>query len=172
MPAHPENINFLSNLGFKFSVRKLPNVSWFVQTVSVPGMSLPEAEHPTPFQMTYRPGRTVEFNPLMVTFKVDEEINAFIELTNWMRGIGFPESYSEYKKNTQGQNAQGDAVVSDATLMILNSNMNATHEITFLDLFPIEVAPLEFASTSGDIEHLTVSASFRYLRYDIRKISQ
>ena len=168
MPDNPENINFLSNLGFKFSIRKLPNISWFVQSVSLPGIVVPSAEHPTPFQMTYRPGRTVEYNPLLISFKADEELNTFIELTNWMRGIGFPESYGEYSRNVRGQNSHPDAVMSDGTLMILNSNMVPTHEVQFFDLFPIELSPLEFNSASSDIEHLTVQATFQYLRYDIR----
>ena len=170
MTVHPDNINFLSNLGFRFTVRKLPNVNWFVQSAMIPGLTLPDAEHPTPFQMTYRPGRTVEFDPLTISFKVDEDLNTFIELANWMRGIGFPESYQEYESNVN--TGLQDAVFSDATLMILNSNMNPSHEINFIDIFPINVSALEFNSTSGDVEYITVQASFRYLRYEIRKIAR
>lgn len=165
----PSNINMLSNLGFRFHVRKLPNINWFVQGVTLPGMTIPDAEHPTPFQISYRPGRTVEYDPLIVEFKVDEDLLTFIEIMNWMRGIGFPESYDEYKDNV-GTGLQ-DAVMSDATLMILNSNMNSTHECTFIDLFPINVSPLQFNSTSSDVDYLTVTASFRYLRYEIKPLS-
>jgi hypothetical protein len=165
----PDNINMLSNLGFRFNVRKLPNINWFVQGVNLPGMTVPDAEHATPFQITYRPGRTVEYDPLVIEFKVDEDLNTFIELTNWIRGIGFPESFDEYADNV-GTGLQ-DAVFSDATLMIFNSNMNATHEATFIDLFPINVSPLQFASTSSDVDYLTVTASFRFVRYELSSLS-
>ena len=165
----PDNINMLSNLGFRFNVRKLPTVSWFIQNVNLPGMTIPEAEHPTPFQIGYRPGRTVEFDPLVVDFKVDEDLKTFIELVDWARGIGFPESYKEYADNVS--TGGPDAVMSDATLMIFNSNMVATHNITFIDMFPINISPLQFNSTSTDVDYLSVTASFRYLRYDISTVS-
>jgi|DEB0MinimDraft_6_1074348.scaffolds.fasta_scaffold01748_4 hypothetical protein len=166
--AQPNNINMMSQLGFRFHVRKLPNVNWFVQSVMLPGLTVPDAEHATPFQITYRPGRTVEYDPLAVEFKVDEDLKTFIEIMNWMRGIGFPESYDEYKNNV-GTGLQ-DAVMSDATLMILNSNMNASHECTFYDIFPINMSALQFNSTSSDVDYLSVQVSFRYLRYEIKSL--
>src|SRR5690606_103637 len=45
----PSNNNFLSPLGFHFSVRKLPNVNFFVQRVRIPSISLPPADTPNPF---------------------------------------------------------------------------------------------------------------------------
>lgn len=165
----PDNINMLSNLGFRFQVRKLPDVNWFVQSATVPGMTLPDAEHPTPFQITYRPGRTVEFDPLIIEFKVDEDLKTFMQLNDWIRGLGFPESYKEYSDNVN--TGELDAVMSDASLLILNSNMNVTHEAKFLDLFPINISPLQFNSTSSDVDYLSVTATFRYLRYELSAFS-
>jgi len=35
----PKNINYLADVQFKFDVAALPNTSFFIQTVNLPGIS-------------------------------------------------------------------------------------------------------------------------------------
>ena len=45
----PDNTQFLSPLGFNFSIKKLPNTNYFVQAVNVPTVQMGDAVLPTPF---------------------------------------------------------------------------------------------------------------------------
>ena len=45
----PSNPQFLSPVGFNFSIRKLPNVNYFAQSINLPGVQLGETILPTPF---------------------------------------------------------------------------------------------------------------------------
>lgn len=167
LSKEPDNINFLSPLGFKFSVRKLPHVNWFIQDVALPAISLGEIDQPNPFGMAFLPGDKISYEPLVITFKVDEDLQAWKELHDWMVGVGAPRSYKEYDNNR----ATGfDAIVSDATLTIMNSVMNPKFEVTFHDIFPTSLGELRFASTEADVEYITVSATFRYLNYEFRTL--
>ena len=41
------------------------------------------------------PGDKMEFEDLNVRFLVDENLENYMEIQNWMRGLGFPESFQE-----------------------------------------------------------------------------
>lgn len=166
----PDNENYLSPLGYRFGVRKLPHVNWFVQTITLPGITLNEVTQPSPLLDTAHPGEKITFDPLSITFKVDEDLENWIEIQNWIRIIA-PPDVSERRK--QGIEKLGrEAIFSDASLIIMNSNMNANFEVHFYDLFPTTLSELEFTSVEGDVNYLTATASFRYTYYDFRKIDR
>ena len=114
---------------------------------------------------TQVPGNDLTFEPLSVTFLVDENLNNWRELYDWLTGIGFPNDYNEY--SNQKKNKQ---IYSDATLTIVNSNMVPNYIIMFKDLFPINVSDINFDSGSADIEGIKATAAFRYLSYTYEKV--
>ncbi len=160
----PDNINYLSPVGFRFYIEVLPNTNWFLTSVNLPGLTLGEAPQPTPFLQTAVPGETLVFDPLNIQFLVDEDLQNWRELYDWMAGLGFPHDYSEYASQKEKH------IYSDATLTILNSNMNPNYQIIFKDLFPTNLSEVLFDSASADIEGIKASATFRYLTYTYEKI--
>ena len=160
----PDNINNLSPVGYRFFVENLPNTTWFITSVNIPGISLGEVNQPTPFMQTQVPGNDLTWEPLNVTFLVDENLNNWREMYDWLIGIGFPNEYSEYETQKANQ------IYSDATLTILNSNMNSNYIIQFKDLFPTSLSEVSFDSASGDIEGIKATATFRYLTYSYEKV--
>ena len=163
-PSQPDNINLLSPVGFRFNIEYLPQTNWFLTSVNLPGISLGEVVQPTPLMPTQVPGNDLTWEPLNVTFLVDENLNNWREMYDWLIGIGFPNEYSEYKTQKAKQ------IYSDATLTILNSNMNSNYIIQFKDLFPTSVSEVSFDSASGDIEGIKATATFRYLTYSYEKV--
>ena len=69
------------------------------------------------------------FGQFTLTFIVDEDMENFLILQNWMRGLGTPDSLgerSDYLKNQADKYSQdnlGDSRFADGTLAILNSNL-------------------------------------------------
>tara|TARA_R110000824_G_scaffold49838_27_gene139747 strand:+ start:1006 stop:1575 length:570 start_codon:yes stop_codon:yes gene_type:complete len=184
--TQPDNINLLSPVGFRFGVKKLPTVNWFVQAAELPGLTLGETLQTLPTIDRPLPGDTLVYDPFTLNFKVDEDFANWMELQKWMVGVGFPEDTDQFRThvgdpvvNTDGpvqrqptrRGQITDALVSDATLLILNSNMNANFEVTFIDLFPTSLSALNFDTTLTDVDYITATATFRYLRYDYKKIS-
>jgi len=52
----PVNNNFLSPLGYKFHIDRMPTFNFFVQAVKVPNINLPAALQTTPFSVMPFPG--------------------------------------------------------------------------------------------------------------------
>ena len=169
----PNNLNFLSPTGYKLLLSRAPNVEFFVQRVSLPSLTLPVAYQPNPFVQIPRPGEHLEFGELRVTFKVNENLDNYLEIYNWMVALGKPEDFNQYllkDRPYQGTGEQKDTVVSDVTLTLLTSAMNANIEFTMRDCFPISLTDLEVDSTVSDIEYITASATFAVRDYIIDKI--
>ena len=113
---------------------------------------------------------------LNLSFIVDEDLNNWTELYNWLTGLSSPERYSQYKDlkdkgtGTQAITGSRTSIYSDATLVILNSNMNQNHQILFKELFPTSLSALNFSTSSPDIDFITADVSFRYAYYNYEKV--
>ena len=148
-----ENRNFLSPIGFKFSLAKFPKVSYFCQTANIPSMNLSMQQQPTPFRSLPLEG-FIDYDPLTLTFLVDENLENYLILHNWIRALGTPDDTMErrnYKlKMSQEFGKDNNDLYADGTLMVLNSNFNHNFDIVFEDLIPIGLNALEFnASVDG-----------------------
>ena len=164
-----ENRNFLSPIGFKFVLAKYPKVAFFAQSANIPSMNLGIQNQPTPFRTLPLEG-FMEYDPLTLSFLVDEDLENYLILHNWLRALGTPDSTTERKEFTlKMQQLFGNTdLYADATLMVLNSNFNHNFDIVFEDLIPIGLNALEFNATVDGTEYATASVSFRYLAFQIR----
>jgi len=165
----PDNKNFLSPLGFKFTLGRAPTLNYNVQTARIPGITLSEADHPTPF-LNVPVASKVSYNPLDVTFRVNEDLSDYLEIYNWMIGLGSPVSFDQYKALQGAQVGSKETVYSDITMLIMSSSMRPNVKITFYDAFPIAIGDLDFNTTDTDVNYIECSVQFRYLRYDIEFI--
>lgn len=172
----PDNLNFLSPLKFDFVINKLPHVNFFCQSVLLPAVTLGTAEVPTPFVKMPNPGTHIDFTEFQVSFRVDEQMQSYLELYNWTRALGFPETFDEYKTlsdTDRRKNPLGDGdIMSDATLIIHNSAAQPNLKVKFVGLFPSTLSELMFDLRGGDISYIECIASFRYERFDIELISK
>lgn len=171
LPGQPDSKNFLSPLGFRFALSRTPNVNYFVQSISLPTLSLGQFDLDDPFVKLPIPGIKLNFDPLSVTFMVDEDLNNYLEIFNWLNGLGFPESFEQYSnlvRSTAGL-AKSTETFSDGTLIVLSSKHNPNVKITFQDMFPISLSELSFDSTQTDVEYLKATVVFRYRLYTIEK---
>ena len=115
------------------------------------------------------PGDNIEFEDLTLDFIVDENLENYLEIHNWIYGLGYPESISEFQELITQSDGQKDVKeqFSDGTLSILNRNFNVSTRVKFRDLFPISLSSLEFTATENDYTYFTATATFKYLFYTI-----
>ena len=168
------NRNFLSPVGFKFALKRSPAVAFFCNEANIPSMDLGVAEQPTYLKNIPVPGDKIQFGDLSLRFLVDEDLKNFMEIQNWIRGLGFPESLSQFdeleKEATMPSNFgnnTGDDIYSDGTLQILSSNLIPKFQVMFSDLFPYSLSTITFDATDTDIEYFTAEVSFKYTIYRI-----
>lgn len=163
----PENKNFLSPLGFKFQVNKLPDTNFFVQSVTLPGIDVGFIEVSNPFAKIPTVGDQLTFGDLLVTFRVNETMSNYIEVFNWMVGIGFPSDFEQRAAIQRKPTGSGLGLYSDAVLTILSSAMNPNIEIKIVDAFPVSLSAITMDSTLEDVQYIEATATFKFLEYTI-----
>lgn len=153
---------------------RIPNTTFYIQQVTIPPIVLPVATQPTPFVALPMPGNSLEFPPLEITFLIDETMNAWFDIYNWLQGVGKPQSFDQYK-SLYGQAPPNSTAVrapySDATLTIFTAKNNPSLQFQFVECFPSELGAvaIDFRESAEDI--LTCTAIFRYSYYTFSRIS-
>jgi len=167
-----ENRNFLSPIGFKFSLTKAPKVSFFSNTAQIPGLTLMAAEQPTYLKNIPQPGDKMEFQDFTLRFLIDENLENYMQIQNWMRGLAYPDSLNEIYGLWSGQTLKGDPrdpdnLTSDGTLVVLDSTNNPQFMVKYNDMWPTDLTTMQFDATPGDVDYFTAEVTFKYTIYEI-----
>lgn len=169
----PSNQNFLHPNKFNLTFSRVPNIQFFCQAVSVPGISMGEIPVTTPFVEKYSPGEKAMYDQLNVTFAIDEEMRSWIEIHDWIRAMTFPETFEQYQQlprlSKQIPNPKTPQF-SDATLTIYSSSFTPYYRFKFVDVFPVSLASFMLATQDTPDNVLTSDASFRFTYYTIEKL--
>lgn len=168
--AQPTNKNMLSSLGFRFGIKKLPATNFFVTQANIPGLSVNLVNMATPFKTLPMPSDKVTFNELSITFKVDEDMKNYIELFDWIVGMGFPKDFDQRKALQARQ--PGEGLYSDGFLSILTSAQNGNIELSFKNLLPVSLTDIQMSSQQQDVDYIEATASFAYTYYEFRRLSE
>jgi hypothetical protein len=173
--GQPSNKNFLSPTGFKFNLNKAPKVDFYSNAANIPAISLGSAIQTRYGKNIDIPGDKMSFGDFNLRFLVDENLENYLEIWNWMTGLGFPyslEQYDDLMKSTKISNPESNNSTefyeqSDATLQILSSNFNPTFSVKFTGMYPTSLSSLEFDATEENINYFTAQVNFKYTYYKI-----
>jgi len=172
-PSQLENRNFLSPTGFKFTLKRSPGVAFFCNQANIPDLTLGIAVQSSYLKDIDIPGDKIQFGDLTLQFMVDEDLKNYMEIQNWIRGLGYPEKISQFRElQAEGivrerYKQASPNIYSDGVLQILNSSMVPKFQVQFRDLFPYSLSTLPFDATMTDIQYFTADVSFKYTIYDI-----
>jgi hypothetical protein len=172
-----ENRNFLSPLGFKFTLNRAPKVAFFGNSANIPSMTLGVAVQTNYLKDIDTPGDKIVFEDFSLRFLVDENLENYMEIYNWIRGLGYPESLQEiYDFQTsnpifQQPDKSQMNLYSDGTLQVLTSKENPNFKVNFKDMWPYSLSTLEFDATSDDVQYFTADVTFKYTIYNITDLS-
>jgi hypothetical protein len=168
------NRNYLSPVGFKFTISKIPKADFFANQANIPGIDLGFAQQPTYLKDIPVPGDKMTYADFNLRFLVDENMENYLEVHKWMRGLGYPADVREfstlktddrYFPSPNSKTPYNE--YSDASLHIYNSSFNVIASVHFKDVFPVSLAQVEFDATMTDIDYVTADATFKYSIYDI-----
>jgi len=168
-----QNRNYLSNVGFNFTLARFPKVDFFSNTANLPGLTLGTVNAPNYLKELPLAGDRLVFEDLTLQFIVDEKMENYLTVHNWMRGLGFPNSIQDFKDLvTDPDGVQDmDRQYSDGTLVVLNNQFNSIARVKFNGLFPYSLSGLQFDATNTDYQTITATATFKYTIYNIETVS-
>lgn len=158
--------NYLSTGGFAIKIARLPNVEFFSQKVLLPGVTANPVETQTPLRKFYNVPDHINYADLDLTFIIDENMENYREIYEWLKGIGTPDTLEQYDR----LQASAEGLVSDVTIMLLNSHKNPNVEFTFSNAFPIGLTPISLDLAQQDVVYAEATVTMRYDAFDIKKM--
>ena len=178
------NRNYLSPLKFDFSVDRLPNVNFFVQSVNIPGITISALQQGTPFSDIPWHGDKVQWEDLNVSFKVDENLRNWYEIFKWMNGLGFSQNLGQFNDLKTGQDTNLDGekrsplppvgkighIFGQATLLVRSSTQNPILAVNYKDVFPVSLSGITFDSTGDSVVEIGCDVVFKYDYYEIEHV--
>ena len=128
--SQPTVYDYATGTQWRLAFNRLPKTTWFCTAANIPGITLGEAQYATPMSDMIVTGDKLTFETLNITFIVDEELQNYRELWNWLVGMGAPKERSQWaaelakgnSPTTENIAAKSESnIYSDATLIIYNS---------------------------------------------------
>ena len=165
-----ENRNFLSPLNFKFQIKRAAAVNFFIQKVNIPSITGISTSIPNPYvkyPVTYD---HLNYGDLNITFKVDEELQNYFEMYNWLISLGKPESYQQFLEIESNPQYTGNGLYSDVSVIILNASQRSIFEVIYRDAFPTFISGFELNTTDDNVNYITTSSTLKYTDYVIKPI--
>jgi hypothetical protein len=169
--SQPDNPNSAQPTRFQMIFARLPNVTYWCQTIILPGVSTSYVSAPTPFVDQKLPGDKLVYESLVATMLVDEDLKNWKEVHDWLRAFTFPTDFKEYKNmnrlsdvlksnNTRPQ-------YSDIIVHIFNNNWQRTLTYKFYDAFPTSLGALSYSASDGPETPMIADVTFDYQYFDI-----
>ena len=191
--SQPTVLDYATQTQWRLAFNRIPKTTWFCTAANIPGITLGESTFPTPMADMFIAGDKLTFDTLNITFLVDEELQNYRELWEWIVGIGAPTKHPQFSEvltkgdgttlnfssvGSDDELSPRDAAVmkggtptegniySDANLIIYSSKNTPKVEVKFKDMFPTSLSGLDYTQEATDVEYFKATASFRYLYYE------
>ena len=103
LSRQPTKLDYASPTQFRFGIHQLPKVEFFTIGCNLPGINMGDAVFPTPFKDIPVMGDRLTYENLTINFIVDEHLENYRSLHEWMVAIGFPKDrkqFSDFRSNT------------------------------------------------------------------------
>ena len=187
LARQPEQLDYASPTQFRFGIQQLPKVEFFTINATLPGIEGTSVDVSNPFKNIAIMGEKLVYNDLTITFIVDEFLDNYQSLHNWMVGYGFPSDRAQFRKHRDvtsntpaggstpsvdilGKAVSDKAMYSDAFLMILSNKNNPILNVNFQNVFPISLSGLDYTQGATDVEYMTADVTFKYQIYKFESV--
>jgi len=186
----PTKLDYASPTQFRFVINQLPKVEFNTISANIPSLNLGEAMFPTPYKEIPLMGDTIIYDNLEINFIVDEYLENWLSVHDWITAIGFPKDrkqFSDFRGNesttpipTAGKSTDigtttaataARSMFSDMTLTILSNKNNPILECRFYDAFPVSLSGISYTQNATDIENIVATVNFRYKLYEMLSIT-
>ena len=166
--SRPTNTSLLQPTKFQVVFARTPAITYFCQSINIPGLSISELPRPTPLITQYVPGNKLMYETFNIKFLLDEDLRSWFEIHDWLRGLAPGQSTDEYKKLVH-TNAPFGGIYSDAQMTVNTNNNNSNIKINFKNCFPINLSRIDFSSELSAENTMTADVTLRFEYFNIER---
>jgi hypothetical protein len=151
--------NYLSPQRFAFQIDSpdYSELSYECQTVNIPTITVPQIDVPYRQFNTKFSGSSIEFDNFDARFIIDEDMENFNAIYNWL--------VYQVTDNSKEKEKHKDVI-----LLVYNNNNQSNIRIHYINAMPVSLSPVEFDTTKTNTEYLYADVSFAIDYYEIRNL--
>ena len=97
LARQPDIFNYSQSNQFRVTLSIFPKTEWFVVRANIPSVTLGQGVQATRLIDMPIVGDKITYDQFYFTFLVDEKLQNYMELHNWLLNIGFPERYDQFQ---------------------------------------------------------------------------
>nr|DAF18120.1 MAG TPA: baseplate wedge protein [Caudoviricetes sp.] len=156
--------NYLRTNKFELVFHKFENVSYKVTALNIPGISNGIAEYPTMFFQAKLPGDSITYDDFEISFLIDKKLKNYLLLYHWLKGIGFPESFDQFKEIYDFfGNFDISEPFSDCSIIINDSDYKPIITCELTNVFPVTLSGIQFSHKSTEFMNgIQATATFKF----------
>lgn len=160
--------NFYAGTSVTIDIKKAPMTSLMVQEVTLPDLSTGFASQPTPFRdVNVQPDKLI-IGDLRIRMKLEENLENYIEIVNWIKGVTFPKAFDQYK--AASAQPDGDGIYSDIFVTLMTNTGNPNIEFQFLNCFPVDIGGFNVETSADEVPYISVDVTFKTNDFQIKKL--
>jgi hypothetical protein len=172
LARQPDQLDYASPTQFRFGIQQLPKVEFFTINANLPGIEGASVDFANPFANIPIMGDKLTYSDLTITFIVDEYLENYQSLHNWLTGYGFPSDRAEFRTHrdvTSNTPAGGSTPPVD---LVTNATPDKAmySDVNFQNVFPVSLSGLEYTQGATDVEYMTADVSFKYQIYKFESV--
>lgn len=159
----PINTNLALSTSFRFILRKIPTVTYFVTSITTPSSSS------TPIAYDYLtatqfkvPGGAANTD-ISIRFIIDEEFRNYMEMVKWFRS-GAP--YRDFREIVPSNLAEP----SDGTMLLLSNKKNPIRMITYKNMIPTQLSGFTLSHSETEPTVMTATVTFVFDRFTVTQL--
>lgn len=159
------SVNLLQPTGFRVVVdrRNFQNLEFFCQSVTIPAINVNAVDMPykyvsrVPFE-----GDKLTFSELTLNILMDEDLNAYTEMYNWLHRIVRTDRVMPTDRTEETP-----PTVADINVSILTSHNNIGRSIRFYDCVPTSIGDISLDASQSAGAPIIISASFAFSYFEL-----
>lgn len=166
MSINTLSTNFLQSNSYQLLLPRFPEIQYFATDFVLPEVTLPPAYASTPYTDLKFAGDKPVFSNMTFNFLVDEQMNNYQEILDWINGIGFSSSYSDYTNYPDKGSKYEVLGEQDVKVVVLSSKSNPIRTLNFYDAIPVSLSGLQMTSQDSGTNYVKASLVMAYTRFD------
>ncbi len=152
-----------TNFNFVISKPGIDKAQYQLQSVNIPAVTAGTVQGPSVKLSEFNIiGSTIAYSDLVCTFLLDENMDAYLDMYNWVKELIEPEANNPVPLSQ---------AVADATLYVLTNNLtiHTDFRVHFYRIFPYSISEIPFTTTTTNDAPLTFTVSFKYRKFVIEQ---
>jgi hypothetical protein len=143
-----------------FVLPKVPDCTYFCQSVVFPSMSCPPMQYPLSTSTLRVPSNDYSHSEFSMTFLVNEDVSNYKQMEQWFRTmVAFTDGFVNIASTRDWMSEQGQ-------LIVISNKKTPVARFTFRGLFPTTLTDFEFDNTDTEAKNIVATATFGFTYMD------